>query len=165
MSVRKILVVLRMVNESSMRLFNIIWNTSRSLAWFRPELFSSMVHLVAEDIGGLENVKRELHETIQYHVEHLEKFGMVSSRVVLFYGPPGCDSAYLSEAIIVGMTIGCAEGMHLGLCSIRACDPTALAKFPRHYLSTNEVSTRDNSTIAVWEDKLSKIVVVTRLIL
>nr|GFB24570.1 ATP-dependent DNA helicase PIF1-like [Tanacetum cinerariifolium] len=27
---------------------------------------------------------------IQYHVEHLEKFGMVSSRVVQIYGPPGC---------------------------------------------------------------------------
>ncbi|KAL5187059.1 Cell division cycle protein 48 [Glycine soja] len=27
-----------------------------------------------EDIGGLENVKRELQETVQYPVEHLEKF-------------------------------------------------------------------------------------------
>nr|GEY68218.1 cell division cycle protein 48 homolog [Tanacetum cinerariifolium] len=52
-----------------------------------------------EDIGGFENVKRELHETIQYHVEHLEKFGMVSSRVFLFYGPPGCSKTLLAKSI------------------------------------------------------------------
>ena len=46
-----------------------------------------------EDIGGLENVKRELQELVQYPVEHPEKFlkfGMTPSRGVLFYGPPGC---------------------------------------------------------------------------
>ena len=45
------------------------------------------------DIGGLENVKRELQETVQYPVEHPEKFlkfGMQPSKGVLFYGPPGC---------------------------------------------------------------------------
>jgi transitional endoplasmic reticulum ATPase len=46
-----------------------------------------------DDIGGLENVKRELQELVQYPVEHPEKFlkfGMTPSRGVLFYGPPGC---------------------------------------------------------------------------
>jgi transitional endoplasmic reticulum ATPase len=46
-----------------------------------------------EDIGGLEGVKRELQELVQYPVEHPEKFlkfGMTPSRGVLFYGPPGC---------------------------------------------------------------------------
>jgi len=45
-----------------------------------------------EDIGGLENVKRELQEVVQYPVEHpekFEKFGMAPSKGVLFYGPPG----------------------------------------------------------------------------
>ena len=45
-----------------------------------------------EDIGGLENVKRELQEVVQYPVEHpekFEKFGMSPSKGVLFYGPPG----------------------------------------------------------------------------
>merc|ERR1712078_301544 len=45
------------------------------------------------DIGGLENVKRELQEVVQYPVEHpdkFEKFGMSPSKGVLFYGPPGC---------------------------------------------------------------------------
>jgi len=45
------------------------------------------------DIGGLEGVKKELQELVQYPVEHPEKFlkfGMQPSRGVLFYGPPGC---------------------------------------------------------------------------
>eukprot|EP00804_Cyclotella_cryptica_P016415 CCRYP_004650-RA/>CCRYP_004650-RA protein AED:0.06 eAED:0.06 QI:222/1/1/1/1/1/4/40/902 len=55
-----------------------------------------------EDVGGLEDVKRELHETVQYPVEHAEKyikFGMNPSKGVLFYGPPGCGKTLLAKAI------------------------------------------------------------------
>eukprot|EP01114_Cavostelium_apophysatum_P018247 TRINITY_DN560_c0_g1_i1.p1 TRINITY_DN560_c0_g1~~TRINITY_DN560_c0_g1_i1.p1 ORF type:complete len:808 (+),score=258.18 TRINITY_DN560_c0_g1_i1:170-2593(+) len=55
-----------------------------------------------EDIGGLEGVKRELKETVQYPVEHPElyhKFGMSPSKGVLFYGPPGCGKTLLAKAI------------------------------------------------------------------
>ena len=55
-----------------------------------------------EDIGGLEKVKRELRETVQYPVEHPEKFlkfGMSPSKGVLFYGPPGCGKTLLAKAI------------------------------------------------------------------
>ncbi|CAL9752674.1 unnamed protein product [Musa acuminata subsp. burmannicoides] len=55
-----------------------------------------------EDIGGLDNVKRELQETVQYPVEHpekFEKFGMSPSKGVLFYGPPGCGKTLLAKAI------------------------------------------------------------------
>jgi transitional endoplasmic reticulum ATPase len=55
-----------------------------------------------EDVGGLEDVKRELHETVQYPVEHAEKyikFGMSPSKGVLFYGPPGCGKTLLAKAI------------------------------------------------------------------
>jgi len=55
-----------------------------------------------DDIGGLENVKRELRETVQYPVEHpekFEKFGMSPSKGVLFYGPPGCGKTLLAKAI------------------------------------------------------------------
>jgi len=55
-----------------------------------------------EDIGGLENVKKELQELVQYPVEHPEKFlkfGMQPSRGVLFYGPPGCGKTLLAKAI------------------------------------------------------------------
>ena len=45
------------------------------------------------DIGGLDDVKRELQETVQYPLEHadkFEKFGLKASKGVLLYGPPGC---------------------------------------------------------------------------
>lgn len=50
-----------------------------------------------EDIGGLENVKRELQEVVQYPVEHpekFEKFGMAPSKVWL-YGCFNCFSMLL----------------------------------------------------------------------
>mmetsp|Transcript_30995 Transcript_30995/g.70897 ORF Transcript_30995/g.70897 Transcript_30995/m.70897 type:complete len:470 (-) Transcript_30995:59-1468(-) len=55
-----------------------------------------------EDVGGLEDVKRELHETVQYPVEHADKyikFGMNPSKGVLLYGPPGCGKTLLAKAI------------------------------------------------------------------
>lgn len=55
-----------------------------------------------DDVGGLEDVKRELYETVQYPVEHadkFEKFGMSPSKGVLFYGPPGCGKTLLAKAI------------------------------------------------------------------
>ncbi|KAG8087229.1 hypothetical protein GUJ93_ZPchr0010g7830 [Zizania palustris] len=55
-----------------------------------------------DDIGGLDDVKRELQETVQYPVEHpemFEMFGMSPSRGVLFYGPPGCGKTMMAKAI------------------------------------------------------------------
>jgi len=54
------------------------------------------------DVGGLEDVKKELYETVQYPVEHADKFskfGMQPSKGVLFYGPPGCGKTLLAKAI------------------------------------------------------------------
>lgn len=55
-----------------------------------------------DDIGGLENVKRELIESVQYPVDHPEKFlkfGLSPSRGVLFYGPPGTGKTLLAKAV------------------------------------------------------------------
>lgn len=55
-----------------------------------------------EDIGGLEDTKRDLQEMVRYPIEHrglFEKFGMEASRGVLFYGPPGCGKTLMAKAI------------------------------------------------------------------
>ncbi|EJD07519.1 AAA ATPase [Fomitiporia mediterranea MF3/22] len=55
-----------------------------------------------DDIGGLGKVKQELQETVQYPVEHPDKFikyGMSPSKGVLFYGPPGTGKTLLAKAI------------------------------------------------------------------
>jgi transitional endoplasmic reticulum ATPase len=73
-----------------------------SIASALRETVVEVPHVSWEDIGGLEGVKRELQETVQYPVEHpekFEKFGMSPSRGVLFYGPPGCGKTLLAKAI------------------------------------------------------------------
>uniref|UniRef100_A0A7S2ZIM7 Vesicle-fusing ATPase n=1 Tax=Rhodosorus marinus TaxID=101924 RepID=A0A7S2ZIM7_9RHOD len=66
------------------------------------EMAVEVPNVTWQDIGGLENVKFELQETVQYPVEHpemFEKFGMQPSKGVLFYGPPGCGKTLLAKAI------------------------------------------------------------------
>jgi len=55
-----------------------------------------------EDVGGLEDVKRELQEVVEYPIKYPEqfaKFGQSSSKGVLFYGPPGCGKTLLAKAV------------------------------------------------------------------
>ena len=55
-----------------------------------------------DDIGGLEDVKKNLQEMILYPIEHpdkFHKFGMMPSKGVLFYGPPGCGKTLLAKAV------------------------------------------------------------------
>lgn len=55
-----------------------------------------------EDIGGLEDTKKQLQEMILFPIEHPEKFlkfGMQPSKGVLFYGPPGCGKTLMAKAV------------------------------------------------------------------
>jgi len=54
------------------------------------------------DIGGLEDVKKQLIEMVQWPFEHPEvflKYGQKPSRGVLFFGPPGCGKTLLAKAV------------------------------------------------------------------
>ena len=72
-----------------------------------------------DDVGGLENVKRELQEVVQYPVEHpekFEKFGMSPSKGVLFYGPPGapCRMCWIAS-LLMSNWVGCKCALTCGL--------------------------------------------------
>ncbi|KPA77758.1 putative peroxisome assembly protein [Leptomonas pyrrhocoris] len=59
------------------------------------------------DVGGLEEAKRELRETIQLPLLHPELFesGMKKRTGVLFYGPPGCGKTLLAKAVATEMNM------------------------------------------------------------
>lgn len=78
------------------------WALSKSNPSALRETCVEVPTVTWEDIGGLESVKKELQELVQYPVEHPEKFlkfGMTPSKGVLFYGPPGCGKTLLAKAI------------------------------------------------------------------
>jgi len=55
-----------------------------------------------EDIGGLEQTKKDLIEMVQYPIEYPEiyaKYGQSPSRGALLWGPPGCGKTLLAKAI------------------------------------------------------------------
>ena len=55
-----------------------------------------------EDIGGLENVKHQLIEAVEWPLKYPEKFerlGIRPPRGILLYGPPGCGKTLLAKAI------------------------------------------------------------------
>ena len=93
-----------------------------------------------DDVGGLESVKRELQELVQYPVEHPEKFlkfGMTPSRGVLFYGPPGCGKLKLIIEEISLLIIS-----HLG--------KTLLAKAIANECQANFISIKGPELLTMW---------------
>ncbi len=60
------------------------------------------VNVTWEDIGGLDGIKQELRETVEYPVMHPDqytKFGLSPSKGVLFFGPPGTGKTLLAKAV------------------------------------------------------------------
>jgi len=90
------------LNSLAVTMENFRWALGKSSPSALRETVVEIPNVSWEDVGGLENVKRELQELVQYPVEHPEKFlkfGMQPSRGVLFYGPPGCGKTLLAKAI------------------------------------------------------------------
>jgi len=54
------------------------------------------------DVGGLEDIKRDLREAVEWPLKYTSKFkemGIRAPRGVLLYGPPGCGKTMLAKAV------------------------------------------------------------------
>ncbi|XP_053273206.1 transitional endoplasmic reticulum ATPase [Pleuronectes platessa] len=91
-----------LLNSLAVTMDDFQWALSQSNPSALREMVAEVPQVNWADIGGLEVVKRELQELVQYPVEYPDKFlkfGMTPSRGVLFYGPPGCGKTLLAKAI------------------------------------------------------------------
>lgn len=85
------------------------WALKQSNPSALRETVVEVPNITWDDVGGLQDTKRELQELVQYPVEHPEKFlkfGMNPSKGVLFYGPPGCGKTMLAKAIANELVLG-----------------------------------------------------------
>ncbi|XP_071360127.1 transitional endoplasmic reticulum ATPase isoform X1 [Trachinotus anak] len=91
-----------LLNSLAVTMDDFQWALSQSNPSALRETVAEVPQVSWEDIGGLDEVKKELQELVQYPVEYPDKFlkfGMTPSRGVLFYGPPGCGKTLLAKAI------------------------------------------------------------------
>ncbi|MFB6126800.1 MAG: CDC48 family AAA ATPase [Halolamina sp.] len=66
------------------------------------EVFVEVPDVTWEDVGGLEDTKERLRETIQWPLDYPEVFeemDMESAKGVLMYGPPGTGKTLLAKAV------------------------------------------------------------------
>ncbi|HDN75679.1 MAG TPA: AAA family ATPase, partial [Acidilobales archaeon] len=55
-----------------------------------------------DDIGGLDDVKQQLREAVEWplkHPESYERLGIEPPKGILLYGPPGCGKTLLAKAV------------------------------------------------------------------
>jgi transitional endoplasmic reticulum ATPase len=79
---------------------------ARALRGIEPsalrEVFVEVPDVTWEDVGGLEDTKERLRETIQWPLEYPEVFeqmGLEAAKGVLLYGPPGTGKTLLAKAV------------------------------------------------------------------
>lgn len=66
------------------------------------EVFLEMPKVYWSDIGGQENVKAKLKESVEWPLLHPEAFrrlGVKPPRGILLYGPPGCSKTLIAKAL------------------------------------------------------------------
>jgi transitional endoplasmic reticulum ATPase len=66
------------------------------------EIFAEVPDVPWEDVGGLEETKERLRETIQWPLEYpqvFETLDMEAAKGVLLYGPPGTGKTLLAKAV------------------------------------------------------------------
>ncbi len=66
------------------------------------EVFVEVPEVRWDDIGGLENVKQELREVVEWPLKYPESFsrlGIEPPKGILLYGPPGCGKTLLAKAV------------------------------------------------------------------
>ncbi|MCX8181027.1 MAG: CDC48 family AAA ATPase, partial [Thermofilaceae archaeon] len=66
------------------------------------EVYVEVPEVEWSDIGGLEDVKQQLREAVEWPLKHPEFFkemGIDPPKGVLLYGPPGCGKTLLAKAV------------------------------------------------------------------
>lgn len=99
----------RIMSIDSIDLFNLyieMRDFNEALKIVQPsskrEGFSTIPDTTWEDIGGLEDLREELHFSIVHAISHPEKYkalGITSAAGILLCGPPGCGKTLLAKAV------------------------------------------------------------------
>ncbi|MBI5872188.1 CDC48 family AAA ATPase [archaeon] len=66
------------------------------------EVFVEVPSIKWEDIGGMDEVKQELREAVEWPLKYesaFERLGINPPKGVLMYGPPGCGKTLLAKAV------------------------------------------------------------------
>ena len=66
------------------------------------EVYVEVPEVRWEDVGGLEDVKQQLREAVEWplrHPEYFREMGIEPPKGILLYGPPGCGKTLLAKAV------------------------------------------------------------------